>query len=273
MPIIRTFHVDAFTSTLFAGNPAVVCVLDAWLDDALLQSVAMENNAPITAFLVFGDNSWDIRWFTCTTEIALCGHGTLAAASVILSRIARESRDVVFSSNSGILRVRAQDNLYILDFPATFAQRIDAMPEIETAIKADVLALYDAGKLIAFLRDEQAVRNVAPDLDTIAATCPEGLVITAAGAQCDFVSRYFAPHAGINEDQVTGSAHCILGPMWSERLGKQRMTAQQLSQRGGELVVEVNGGRVLLGASAVLYAEGVIHLPLSSKANPADTQQ
>ncbi|MES2625150.1 MAG: PhzF family phenazine biosynthesis protein [Pseudomonadota bacterium] len=258
--IIPLYIIDAFTSTRFRGNPAAVCPLDAWLDDAVMQNIAAENNLAETAFLVKQDDSWNLRWFTPTMEIELCGHATLASAFMLALEFP-DKKEFRFHTLSGELTVTKSDELYTLDFPARALLGVQLNQLISACLGVDVLEVTRAGKtLIAELENEETVRNLVPDFANIKTLDCSGLIITARGDDCDFVSRFFAPRLGINEDPVTGSTHCGLIPYWQRRLEKKVMVARQLSPRGGELQCELKGDRVLIGGNAVLFMHGTIFL-------------
>lgn len=257
---ILYYHIDAFTSSVFAGNPAGVCFLEEWPDDSVLQSLAAENCLPETAFLVPADGHYDLRWFSPTMEIDLCGHATLASAHAIFEYIDPESEHVAFQTGSGPLSVERLDDLLVLDFPTRSPKACkppDRLGEIlgelplETLLARDLLVVYD---------NEEQVRNLIPDFAGIAALEYFGVIVTAPGVNCDFVSRFFAPAVGIPEDPVTGSAHCTLVPYWADRLGKKELHALQLSERGGELFCADKGERVAIGGRAVTYLSGTIRI-------------
>jgi predicted PhzF superfamily epimerase YddE/YHI9 len=255
------YIVDAFTATLFRGNPAAVCPLNAWLPDALMQTIAAENNLAETAFFVPEGSGWRLRWFTPKVEIDLCGHATLATAFV-LARIRTEQTEFRFQTRSGELVVTRSGDLFTLDFPARELLALPLNPVVDAALGARVLGLTDAARTwIAELEDEAAVQSLQPDFRALAALECRAVSITARGKTCDFVSRFFAPKMGIDEDPVTGSAHCGLVPFWATRLGKYVLSARQLSERGGELQCELRGARVLMGGHAVLYSTATMHLP------------
>lgn len=255
------YQVDAFASRVFAGNPAAVVPLERWLDDTTLQAIAAENNLAETAFLRGGGGEYEIRWLTPTDEVDLCGHATLASAWVVFHRLEPGRREVHFRSQSGPLRVAAEEGRLSLDFPSRPAVRVaesaDALAAAlgrrpsETLAARDYLALFDS---------ERQVRDLCPDMAKVAALDRMGVIATARGEDCDFVSRFFAPQVGIPEDPVTGSAHCTLVPFWSARLGKARLFARQVSRRGGELWCEDRGERVTIAGHAVPYLEGTIAL-------------
>ena len=250
------YQVDAFAGEVFAGNPAAVCPLDSWLPDQVLQAIAAENNLSETAFIVKASTGYDLRWFTPVLEADLCGHATLGSAFIIANHLEPGLDKMVFHSKSGPLTVTRDGALYTLDFPSRPPERIEDDGAFAAALGAAPAELWRAGKNMAVLADEAAVLAVAPDMDKVAALPGDGLIVTAPGAKHDFVSRYFAPHAGIPEDPVTGSAHCVLTPYWARRLDKARLTARQVSGRGGELLVEDRGERVLISGRVAPYLEG-----------------
>jgi PhzF family phenazine biosynthesis protein len=256
---VPMYQVDAFTSELFSGNPAAVCMLDQWPDDGLLKAVAAENNLSETAFLVRRDDTFDLRWFTPVTEVSLCGHATLASGFVVFN-ILEYRRDVIlFETRSGTLSVKRKGDLLEMDFPAQHASRQVAPDRLQSALKARPVTVMGTQKsLMVLLEDEAAVRNLEPDFSILAQMQQRGTIVTAAGNRSDFVSRFFAPNLGIPEDPVTGSAHCILTPFWAGQLGKKQLHALQLSKRGGELFCEDRGERVAIAGKAVLYLDGTI---------------
>ena len=254
------FVVDAFTQDPFAGNPAAVCPIDpgtAWLDEARMQAIAAEMNLSETAFVRQDAKGWHIRWFTPACEVDLCGHATLASAAVILEALQPNLERLTLSSASGPLHVTRADDRFVLDFPRGEAAPWDE-PAVAAALGVEPEHVLKNHEAVAVLADAAAVRAVAPNLAAVAALPADGLVVTAPGAAegCDFVSRYFAPHVGIDEDPVTGAIHCTLAPYWGKRLGKTRMHARQLSRRGGVLWVEDTGSRVKLEGNAVLVMRG-----------------
>lgn len=257
---IPLYQVDAFTSRLFGGNPAAVCLLEDWLDDRLLQEIAAENNLSETAFLVRNASGFDLRWFTPVTEVALCGHATLASAQVIFALLRWPEETIRFRTRrSGELLVRRREDLLEMDFPTLPANPIAPPATLAQAIPAPALAvLGSAEDLLVELADEKTVRELQPDFPALAAIACRGVIVTAPGTDCDFVSRFFAPRFGIPEDPVTGSAHCVLVPYWARKLGKTILTARQVSARGGEMHCEECGDRVRIGGRAVVYLEGSI---------------
>ncbi len=249
------YQVDAFTSTPFAGNPAAVCVMPDPADERWMRDVAREMNLPETAFLVKYDDVYDLRWFTPTVEIDLCGHGTLASAHVLWETgEVRQDETIRFSTRSGPLAARRDDDWIELDFPATPVAPCDAPPELTEALGVSPSfvgrSVFD---YVVEVLTESEVRAAAPDLAAISRIDTRGVIVTSRpdNPDIDFVSRFFAPGSGIDEDPVTGSAHCALGPYWQTRLGKAKFSARQLSERGGELRVRVDGERVHIAGQAV----------------------
>jgi PhzF family phenazine biosynthesis protein len=257
---IPIYQVDAFASEVFSGNPAAVCMLDAWIDDKRLQSIAAENNLSETAFLVRNDDGFDLRWFTPIIEVALCGHATLASAFVLFSCQKWPEEEIRFRTRkSGQLVVAKQDDLLEMDFPSrpAYATTLPAgLKEALGVAPKDVLS--SAEDLLVVLNSVQAVREVHPDFSALARVECRGIIITARGDRSDFVSRFFAPRVGIPEDPVTGSAHCVLIPYWSNVLGKNDLHAFQISKRGCELFCTHAGERVKIAGKAALYLEGTI---------------
>lgn len=255
------FHrVDSFTQRRFGGNPAGVVLCDEPLDPGLMQHVATENNLAETAFVSAERDGFNIRWFTPAVEVDLCGHATLAAAFVLYStgRVAGES--VRFSSRSGVLSVLRDGDRLALDFPARPAEQIEVDAEIRAALGVAPREWHRAPAMMAVIESEQQLRALRPDLQAVARLPGYGLVVTAPGERCDFVSRFFAPQIGIDEDPVTGSTHCTLIPYWSQRLGKSKLHAMQLSARGGELWCEDRGDRVLIAGHCLPYFAGHIEI-------------
>ncbi len=257
------FHVDAFTSRRFAGNPAAVVLFDRYPADDVLQAIAAENNLSETAFLAPSDDAWQLRWFTPKVEVPLCGHATLASAWVIFERIEPARSEVRFSTRkSGALVVRRQRDGYEMDLPSLPPVRVQPPPDFETLLGArptEVLA--NASNYLAVLESAGDVRELSPDLRAIARLDRAGLIVTAAGDHdYDCVSRYFAPQKGIDEDPVTGGAHCALTPYWAARLGKTELHAYQASRRGGVLFCRANGDRVALRGTCTSYSEGHVEL-------------
>jgi PhzF family phenazine biosynthesis protein len=255
------YQIDAFASAVFKGNPAAVMPLEQWLPDATMQAIAAENNLAETAFFVPEGDVWRLRWFTPQVEVDLCGHATLATAHLIFTRLAPARNRVEFMTRSGRLAVARKGELLELDFPAVAMQvRSDAMTldALENALGCRPDEAYVAMDHMAVFRDESQVAGLKPDMGRVAALGGRGLIATAPGRTCDFVSRFFGPNVGIPEDPVTGSAHCELTPFWAKRLGKTKLSARQISPRIGELLCEDRGERVGIAGRAVLYLEGTI---------------
>ncbi|MDO9619578.1 MAG: PhzF family phenazine biosynthesis protein [Pseudomonas sp.] len=261
------FHqVDAFATQPFTGNPAMVYRLDSWLDDALMQQIAAEHNLAETAFVVKEGAAWHIRWFTPTAEVPLCGHATLASAHVLFEVYDEPGEVLDFTCLSGALQVSRAGGKLVLNFPVRRVQPCELRADVEQALGQpveSVLALYEGQgiqELLAILPNEAAVRAFQPDLAAVARLPGLGLLISAPGDEHDFVSRYFAPFIGIDEDPVTGSTHCMLTPYWAQRLDKSRLSALQCSARGGELHCELAGERVKIAGQALLIASGRLFL-------------
>jgi PhzF family phenazine biosynthesis protein len=257
---IPLFQVDAFTSQVFRGNPAAVCLLESWPDDATLQSIAAENNLSDTAYLLGGDGVYDIRWMTPVQEVDLCGHATLASAFVLFAGAEKGRDEVVFRSKSGELKVRREGDLLTLDFPARPPQPVTASEDLLEGLGRPPREVWAARDYLAVFETEDEVRTLAPDYERLARVDRFAVIATARGTRVDFVSRFFAPRQGIPEDPVTGSAHCTLVPFWSKRLGKKKLHALQVSPRGGELFCEDRGDRVAISGRAVRYLEGTIEI-------------
>ena len=257
---IRTqiFQIDAFTGQRFAGNPAAVMPLAGFLSDGAMQAIAAENNLAETAFIVPENGDYRIRWFTPAVEVPLCGHATLASAAVVMERLEPQRSSVVFHSASGPLTVKRVGSRYVMDFPARSAASVPAQPALANALGVQPVELFaNEFNYMALLQDAKTVRELSPDFVAIARLDLDGVIVTAQGDQgYDCVSRYFVPAKGINEDPVTGGAHCMLAPWWAKRLGKTELRAWQASSRGGEIVCRVKDDRVELEGECVFYLEG-----------------
>lgn len=259
---LTIYQVDAFAEKVFKGNPAAVIPLEDWIDDSLMQQIAMENNLSETVFFVKADAGYHIRWFTPEYEIDLCGHATLASAYVIKNFIEPHIVDIHFTTEKvGPLKATAKDGAYTLDFPARLPEPCEApeklLPSLGISTAVEVLRSRD---YFVVLPNEEAVRNVEPDYTLMSELDTIGVIVTAKGHDADVVSRCFYPGAGIPEDPVTGSAHCNVVPYWSEKLHKTKLFCQQLSPRGGDLQCELVGDRVLMSGKCVLYMRGEITL-------------
>ncbi|SMC50552.1 PhzF family phenazine biosynthesis protein [Papillibacter cinnamivorans] len=258
---MKYYIVDAFTQEPFHGNPAGVCLLEEWPERDRLQSIAAENNLPETAFLKPAGGYYELKWFTPETEIDLCGHGTLASAFVLFRFVKPEAKTIRFRTMSGELTVERRGERLEMDFPARPPEAVPIPEGLENALGAKVLETHRSRDLVALLENEETVRNLRPDMEALERLqLGHAAVVTAKGESADFVSRFFTPGAGIPEDPVTGSSHSTLIPFWSARLGKNQMTAKQLSKRGGTLFCENRGERVGIAGNAVLYLEGEIRL-------------
>jgi len=258
------YQVDAFTGRLFGGNPAAVVPLEAWLDDATLQNIAMENNLAETAFYVPApddpQNDYHLRWFTPAMEVDLCGHATLASAAILFREAGWEHDEIRFHSRSGTLLVRKRRDLLELDFPVAPVTEKPVPDGFADAVGGEASFFGSAYFDLAVLADEAAVRAVNPDQHYVERLDGIGLIVTARGEDCDFVSRMFAPKAGIPEDPVTGSAHCSLVPYWAGVLGKKELHGKQISSRVGDLYCALVDDRVLMAGQAVLYMKAEIEL-------------
>lgn len=255
------FQVDAFSSTLFGGNPAAVCPLKHWLSDTLMQSIAAENNLSETAFIVSEKDNYHIRWFTPNTEVALCGHATLASAFIIFNYLNHPSSSIVFQSQSGELRVKKERHLLQMDFPALPYVEIQPSPALQRALGVQPQTIYESTfDLLCILDNEKDVQQVRPDLHEISKLNYRGVILSAPGRNTDVYSRCFYPGCDVPEDPVTGSAHCVLAPYWTEHLGKKTIHAIQGLKRQGELWCEVINERVLLSGYCQLYFEGNLYL-------------
>jgi PhzF family phenazine biosynthesis protein len=257
---IPYFVVDAFTDNPFGGNPAGVCLLEQWLPEAMMQNIAAENNLSETAFIVPRGPDFELRWFTPAIEIDLAGHPTLASAFVLFTEGKTSGDRVCFHSHSGDLAVTRQRDRLELDFPSRPATPCAAPEALVRGLGKTPEAVFKARDYLAMFPTETEVRSLRPDFVVLSTLDALGIIATAPGSDCDFVSRFFAPAAGIAEDPVTGSAHCTLVPYWSQRLGKTELRARQISRRGGELFCRFAGERVLIGGKAVLYLRGEIEL-------------
>jgi PhzF family phenazine biosynthesis protein len=254
------YQVDAFTSRVFGGNPAGVCPLESWLDYDVMQAIAAENNLAETAFFVAGPDRFHLRWFTPEVEMDLCGHATLASAWVLFEKLGLATEEVSFDTRSGVLTVqKSGDGLLAMNFPSRAGSPVASPDALTAGLKTTPAEVLKARDFLVVLESEAAVRALAPDFAELIKLDCTGIIATGPGKNADFVSRFFAPRMGVPEDPVTGSSHCTLIPYWSNRLGKKRLTAHQVSTRGGELHCEDLGPRVSIGGRAALYLEGAIY--------------
>lgn len=255
------YQIDAFTDRVFSGNPAAVCPLSTWLDDAVMQAIAAENNLSETAFFVPRDGDFELRWFTPKLEVDLCGHATLASGHLILTRLEPRRTTVTFLTRSGPLTVIRDGDRLAMDFPTWTPHPVPPPDGLEAALGRQAQAVYfGRDRHMAVFPSARDVRDLHPDMAALARVSPGRIIVTAPGDDCDFVSRFFAPGSGIDEDPVTGSSHCVLVPYWAERLGKADLHARQISARGGELFCRHRGERITIAGRAALYLTGSIEL-------------
>jgi PhzF family phenazine biosynthesis protein len=262
MAELRLWQVDAFAADRFRGNPAAVVPLDAWLPDATLQAIAAENNLAETAFLIGSGRQWQLRWFTPAIEVVLCGHATLASGYIVDRHLSPGgSGEIAFDTQSGRLTVVPEGERYRLSLPAYKPKAVNdpaILAAVTEALGVKPQALVQDRMMLALLADQAAVEGLRPDMRRVAQLPSDGIIVTGPGGDADFVSRYFVPQAGIDEDPVTGSAHCLLAPFWAERLGKRDFFARQVSKRGGELWLKLEGERVQMAGKVQPYLEGRI---------------
>ena len=251
------FQVDAFTNKVFKGNPAAVCPLEKWISADLMQAIAEENNLSETVFFVKNGNSFDIKWFTPTCEMDLCGHATLAAAHIIFSELNYNEKRIEFNSKSGKLTVTKAADWYTLNFPSEEISSIETPELLKQALNVPVLKSFEGnGKLLVELENETVIQNLKPTFSLLVQIEAKMIIVTSKGDEVDFVSRVFAPNLGINEDPVTGSAHTLLVPYWTKNLHKTKFEAVQLSKRTGYLKCEYLNDRVEMSGQAVTYLKG-----------------
>ncbi len=258
LPLIT---VNAFASAPFTGNPAAITLLEDWLDDATMLAIAAQNNLAETAFLLKrSPGNYKIRWFTPSVEVPLCGHATLASAFALSEFFGETANQVHFESKSGPLSVRVDGSLFTLDFPSQPPKPVSTPNWFLNAFGANPVEFHKSAYSLAIFPSEEIVAALEPDLSLLAKTKGSNVIVSAPGQTHDFVSRFFAPADGIDEDPVTGSAHCILTPYWAKRLKTTTLQARQISPRGGELQCELAGDRVLISGHAQLYSEATIHV-------------
>lgn len=257
---LTLYQVDAFANHIFEGNPAAVCPLDEWLPDDLMQNIAMENNLSETAFFVEQGGDYRLRWFTPATEVDLCGHATLASSHVIFEHLGYNQDTIRFDSNSGALQVHKEDDRLVMNFPASVGESVEVPEYLEEAIGLPAQELYKDTDYLYIVENENQVKNLEPDIRLLKKADVRGIIVTAPGKDVDFVSRFFAPGAGVDEDPVTGSAHTMLTPYWASRLGKEEMVARQISKRGGTVYCRMKGDRVELGGHACTVMQGEVSI-------------
>ena len=267
------YQIDAFANRLFGGNPAAVVLLDQWLPDKVLQGIAAENNLAETAFVIAREDLSLLRWFTPTVEVDLCGHATLAAGHVLFAYRYPSLSRVTFRTRSGVLAVNREGGMLSLDFPALPGKPVAVSDVLAKALGAKPCEALQARDLLAIFDTEAEIRALRPNFDLIAGLDTFAVIVSAPGNDVDFVSRFFAPREGIPEDPVTGSAHCTLVPYWAARLGKLRLTAKQVSARGGELACEMRGDRVAIAGRCVEYLRGEINVPEEMAASGNDEKE
>lgn len=261
--ILSLYQVDAFADTIFEGNPAAVCPLDEWPDDELMQQIAMENNLSETAFFVKQDYNYHLRWFTPATEVDLCGHATLASAHVLFEHLDYNESEIRFDSKSGILSVQKEDDKLRMNFPVSELNETLSPQLLNDAIGIPPKELYEDIDYLYVVESENLVRNMNPDIRELKKANVRGIIVTAPADEnndYDFVSRFFGPAVGVDEDPVTGSAHTMLTPYWSRRLGKNKLVGRQVSARGGTVYCFLKGDRVELGGRACTFLRGEIEI-------------
>jgi len=259
---LTQYQIDAFAARVFEGNPAAICPLQTWLPDAVMQAIALENNLSETAFFVRTAEGFHLRWFTPVAEVRLCGHATLASAYVIFNELGHAQDTIVFNTLSGPLSVTRNDQWLEMDFPAQAPVACATPPAIHAAFDKQPVACLKNEDYIVVFDDERYVRDVQPDIQVLTQLDLRGVAITSQASEYDFVSRFFAPHHGINEDPVTGSAFTQLVPYWAQQLGRQAFHAKQVSARGGEVRCALAGERVRIAGQAVKFQEGTIAFDL-----------
>ena len=257
--MILFFEVHSFTQKIFHGNPAGVCPLDRWIDDDSMQRIAAENNLSETAFFVPKEDHYELRWFTPTVEVDLCGHATLATAYVLFDHLGYEGEAISFHTQSGELVVWKDNDFLVMDFPSRPAESTNIPEHLVAGLGREVEHVFKAKDFLVVLENEQEVRELLPDFSELEKVDCEGVIVTAPGDEVDFVSRFFAPRMGIAEDPVTGAAHSTLTPYWAERFGKSQLRAQQISERGGDLWCRLSEDRVQIAGHAVLYVKGFLN--------------
>lgn len=255
---MKQYIVDAFTDELFKGNPAAVCVMDKWVSDELMLNIARENNLSETAFAVKEDNGYRLRWFTPKKEIDFCGHATLGTSFVIANFVEPGCKKIKYQTLSGEFNIDVNDGVFVMDFPRYKLDPVEVTEAMEKALGVRPIAAFKDRDLLLVLESEKDVFELKPDLEALEKLDGVCIAVTSKGAEYDCVSRVFAPKLGISEDPVTGSAHCMIAPYWSEQLGKNHINAFQASERSGVLYAEVLKERVKISGKAVLYGAAEI---------------
>ncbi len=254
------YQIDAFANKTFEGNPAAVVPLESWLDDEILQKIANENNLSETAYFVKNDKGYDLRWFTPADEVNMCGHATLASAFVLFNELDFKEDKIIFDTKSGELIVSKEGDYLVMDFPALEIEQIDLLDKFESILGHRPIEVYKSMDYIVVFEDEEILASINPDMRALKELDLRGVIATSKSTNYDFVSRFFIPSHGIDEDPVTGSAHTQLVTYWSGVLGKNSFSAKQISKRGGEVLCELNGDRCIMKGKAVKYLEGVIKI-------------
>jgi PhzF family phenazine biosynthesis protein len=257
---LNLFQVDAFSATTLSGNPAAVCPLTEWLPDETLLAIAAENNVAETAYFVGAGDRYQLRWFTPEVEVDLCGHATLAASWVLFHELSTNAETLHFNTRGGELRVRRNGNQLAMDFPATMPQPCTPPEGLLAALGIKTATVLEARDYVVLIDSEDELANLSPDFNALKAVTKFGVSVTTKGTKFDFISRWFGPRVGVNEDITTGAAHAWLGPYWAERLGKRVVTAEQGGKRKGQVTCEVLGERVILSGFASTYLKGVIEV-------------
>lgn len=257
---LTQYQVDAFARNVFTGNPAAVVPLEEWLDDEVMQNIAMENNLSETAFFVKDDNRYRLRWFTPQTEVDMCGHATLASGHVLYNHLGYQGDEIEFDTRSGLLTVQKEDQQLVMNFPVSLVEPSPVPPAVKDAFGIEPVECFKGMDYLLVLNTEEEIRQLDPDFNKLKTVETRGFIVTAPGDEVDFVSRFFAPAVGINEDPVTGSAHTILAPYWADKLDKTKLMARQISNRGGEVRCEVRGDRVRLSGHAITFSESAMYI-------------
>lgn len=264
---LHLYQVDAFADKAFDGNPAAICPLKEWLPAPVMQAIAAENNLSETAFFVQKGGVYELRWFTPETEVDLCGHATLATAHVLFHELNCTEPYLIFQTRSGELKVHKNGHELAMDFPAKIPVPCPPPAGLFAALKIDGGKTFEADDYMVIVEDEKVVAKLSPDFSLLQRVPKRGVIVTAPGKTFDFVSRWFGPNVGVNEDPVTGSAHTMLAPYWSERLKKKILSAQQGGKRKGQLTCEMKQDRVIISGRTVLFMKGIIHFNFPTTSN------